>query len=55
MRVVLGAAGVVVVAVGIFGIVMQPSPAEQFAIGSIFALMAAGTVAAGFWQMARLP
>ena len=49
MRVVLGAAVVVVVAVGIFGIVMQPSPAEQFAIGSIFALMAAGTVAAGFW------
>jgi len=49
MRVVLGAALSVVTAVGIIGIVMQPSPAEQLAIGLIFALMAASTVAAAFW------
>ncbi len=49
MRVVLGAAVVVVVAVGILGVVVEPTPSEQLAMGLIFALMATGTVAAAFW------
>lgn len=39
----------IVLAVGVLGIVMQPSPADQLAIGLIFALMATGTIGAAFW------
>ncbi|MGB7860956.1 MAG: HAMP domain-containing sensor histidine kinase [Acidimicrobiia bacterium] len=49
MRLWLGGGVVVVAGVGLFVIVMQPTSGQRVAMGLIFALMAAGTIAAALW------
>ena len=49
MKKLLGAAVIVLVGVGVFGIVMQPSVAERLAMAFIFTLMALSTIAAAVW------
>lgn len=49
MRLVLGAATLVVIGVGVFVLVMQPTTAERIGMGLIFGLMAIGAAGAAVW------
>ncbi|MFV1962270.1 MAG: sensor histidine kinase [Acidimicrobiia bacterium] len=49
MRLALGAATLVVLGVGVFSVVMQPTTAERVGIGLIFGLMAIGAAVAAVW------
>ena len=49
MRLALGAAALVVLGVGVFSVVMQPTNAERIGMGLIFGLMAIGAAGAAVW------
>jgi signal transduction histidine kinase len=49
MRLVLGTATLVVIGVGVFVLVMQPTTAERIGMGLIFGLMAIGAAGAAVW------
>ncbi len=49
MRNLLGAAVLVVLGVGVFSVLMQPTTAERIGIGLIFGLMAIGAAGAAVW------
>lgn len=53
MKLAFGAGVAVLAGVGIFAALMQPSLADQLAIGLLFALMAAGAMAAAYWLPRR--
>lgn len=49
MRLALGAAALVVLGVGVFSVVMQPTNSERIGMGLIFGLMAIGAAGAAVW------
>ncbi len=49
MRIAFGAAILVVLGIGVFSVVMQPTTAERIGIGLIFGLMAIGAAGAAIW------
>lgn len=49
MRLALGAAALVVLGVGVFSVVMQPTNTERIGMGLIFGLMAIGAAGAAVW------